>query len=52
MASTSKRSRTEMFGRDVALEMLHLTEENFEGMSSGEESDLDHELYDVDENLR
>ena len=55
MASASKRSRTELFGRAVVLQQLHLaddSEERFEGISSGEESDLDHQLYDLDENLR
>ena len=52
MASARKRTRTEMFGRDVALGMLRLTEESFEGIPSDEESDLDHQLYDLSHGSR
>ena len=52
MASGSRRRRERLFSTDEALQRILEDESGSEGMSSGEESDLDRQLYDLDENLR
>ena len=52
MASGSRRTRERLFTPDEVREQVLADESGSEGMSSGEESDLDRQLYDLDENLR
>ena len=52
MASGGKRTRERLFTPEEALQQTFEDESGSEGMSSGEESDLDRQLYDLDENLR
>ena len=52
MASGSSRTRERLFTRDEALQRIFEDGNGSEGMSSGEESDFDRQLYDLDENLR
>lgn len=56
MASTSKRQRDEIYDRDEVLYLVQsenqVEDGDIEGMSSGEESDLDHQLCDLDQELR
>ena len=52
MASGSRRTRERLFTADELREQILADESGSEGMSSGEESDLDRQLYDLDENLR
>ena len=52
MASGSRRPRERLFTRDEAPQHIFEDESGSEGMSSGEESDLDRQLYDLGENLR
>ena len=47
MASGRKRTRERFYTPDEALEEIFNTENDAEGMSSGEESDLDQQLYDL-----
>ena len=44
MASGSRRTRERLFTRDEALQQIFEDESGSEGMSSGEESDLDRQL--------
>ena len=55
MASARKRPRTdttERFDAEEALRRIIEMESDAEGMSSGEESELDRQLYDMDQELR
>ena len=47
MASGSRRTRERLFTRDEALQQIFADESGSEGMSSGEESGLDRQLYDL-----
>ena len=44
MASASKRRRSERFSVEQVLELLEDDNNSDDGMTSGEESDLDHQL--------
>ena len=55
MASARKRpstDSTERFGAEEALRRFFELDSDAEGMSSGEESELDRQLYDMDQELR
>ena len=55
MASARKRPRTdttERFDAEEALRRFFELDSDAEGMSSGEESELDRQLYDMDQELR
>ena len=52
MASCSRSTRERMFNTAEVVQQVLNDENNPEGMSSGEESDLDRRLYDSDGNLR
>ena len=52
MASGSRRTRERTFSPEEVLLQILDDETDAEGMSSGEESDLDRQLCDLDENLR
>ena len=52
MASARKRSHAESFDAEEALRRILEEESDHEGIPSGEESDLDRELYDVERELR
>ena len=52
MASGRESSRGRSFTLEETIELCLREESSAEGLSSGEESDLDHQLYDMDENQR
>ena len=52
MASASKRPRTAIFNAEQVLELLEREEDSNGGMSSDEESVLDHLLLDSEEDSR
>ena len=47
MASGSKRTRERFYDAYEVIEEVFNAEEDAEGISSGEESDLDRQLYDL-----
>ena len=52
MADARKNSRPDAFNLAEVLRMLEEEELDGDCISSDEESDLDHELYDMDRELR
>ena len=52
VVAASKKRRTELFDAEEALRRFYEEESDREGISSGEESDLDRQLYNMDEDLR
>ena len=52
MASAAKRSRSATYSVEEVLELLENEEDSNDGMSSDEESVLDHLLLDSEEDLR
>ena len=52
MAAARKRSCTEFFDSEEALCRTEEEDSDPEGMSSDEESNLDHQLCDVDKKMR
>ena len=51
MASAAKRSRGATYSTEEVLELLEQEENSNDGMSSGEESDLDRQLQSSDDEL-
>lgn len=52
MAAAGKRRRMEVFDTAGALRRICDEDSDREGISSGEESDLDRQLYNMDEDWR
>ena len=52
MASGMGRSREEIFDLDEAVRRILNEDDKTLGMSSGEESDLDRQLYDMEDDQR
>ena len=52
MASAAKRPRTAIFNAEQVLELLEREEDSNDGISSDEESVLDHLLLDSEEGSR
>ena len=52
MASSRRNSRGRSISLEEAIRIIESQESGTEGLTSDEESDLDQQLYDMDENLR